>query len=393
MGPLAPSSSATEALAAQAGDLSPEERAEARRYGQNELACTLADKAFDLAYLAIVAFGVARPLDQWLATWPLLERSWYLRAITLLAIVLAVHVVVSMPLAYYAGYVLEHRFGLSRLSRAGWLWRYAKRVALATVLSLGLLVGLGAVIRACGPVWWLVGAVAFFVVSVVLGLLIPVLILPMFYKVQPLDAPELRQRLERLLEGTGLKLSGVYRLGLSAETTKANAMLAGLGRTRRVLLGDTLLDRFTPEEIEVIFAHEVGHHQFGHLRKMLLLGLIYSLAGFWVCDWMLRAWAGVAHGAVDYAALPVHVLPLLMLVLAVLATLLEPLQNTVSRHFERQCDRYALKRTGLREAYISAFRKLARQNKNDPDPPWLEVVLFHSHPPIAQRVALAEQSG
>jgi STE24 endopeptidase len=168
-------------------------------------------------------------------------------------------------------------------------------------------------------------------------------------------------------------------------------MLAGLGGTRRVLMGDTLLDRFTPDEIEVIFAHEIGHHVFRHIRKMIFAGLVYSLIGFWVCDRVLLLWAERHYGITSAHNLPPGSLPLLMLVLTVFALVLEPVQNAISRRYERQCDRYALERTGLRAAYQSAFRKLARLNKDDPDPHPLEVFLFHSHPPISERLAIADE--
>src|SRR5207237_5741315 len=137
-------------------------------------------------------------------------------------------------------------------------------------------------------------------VSLVLGQIMPVVILPLFYKVTPLDNPGLQQRLQRLAEGTGLSIAGSYRLHLSAETRKANAALAGLGRTRRVLLGDTLLDRFTPEEIEVVFAHEVGHHVHRHMLKMVVASVFVSLAGFWLVDLVLRHTAA----ALGYPAAP-----------------------------------------------------------------------------------------
>ena len=117
------------------------------------------------------------------------------------------------------------------------------------------------------------------------------MILPLFYKIERLDNAELSERMARLAEGTGLSIEGVYRLGLSEETAKANAMLTGLGRTRRVLMGDTLLDQFTPDEIEVIFAHEIGHHVFRHIRKMIVAGVLYSVLGFWICDRVVLAWA------------------------------------------------------------------------------------------------------
>jgi STE24 endopeptidase len=371
--------------------MSDDELAEAKRYGRLDLACSLVDKGLDLAYLAVMALLLARPIDVWLKDSVALTHDRWLRLVVMLLIVTGLHVCVSFPLSYYSGYVLEHRFGLSRQTLARWLWRYAKRVAVAGAFGVVMFLGLFWLIWTTKAYWWLVGAGAFFLVSVVLGQLAPVLILPLFYKIRRLDDPELTDRLARLAQGTGLSLEGVYRMELSAETVKANAMLAGLGRTRRVLLGDTLLDHFSPEEIEVIFAHEVGHHVFGHVRKMILAGLVYSAAGFWICDRLLAAWVDGPAGSFDYAQTPVSALPLVMLVLAIFALVLGPLQNFVSRRYERQSDRYALERTGLEEAYRSAYRKLAQQNKDDPSPPRLEVVLFHSHPPIAERLQLAEK--
>jgi STE24 endopeptidase len=168
-------------------------------------------------------------------------------------------------------------------------------------------------------------------------------------------------------------------------------MLAGLGHTRRVLIGDTLLADYTLDELSVIFAHEIGHHVFGHIHKILLAGGLYSLLGLWLSNLALSAWLAGPGGRVDYASLPVYALPMLLLILRVYGLLLEPLVNLVARHYERQCDRYALARTGLPAAYVSAFCKLSRLNKDDPDPPRLEVILFHSHPPIAERIAMAER--
>lgn len=369
------------------------ELAEAKRYGRLELVCTLVDKVIDVGYLAIAALLLARPLDAWLQTYPLLEANWSLRLTALFLIVTALHIVVSFSLSFYSGHVLEHKFQLSTQSFGRWLWRYAKRNLLSMALSLVVVLGLYWLIWTLGAWWWLAATGAFFVVSVVLGQLAPVLILPLFYRIEKLDVPELTERISRLAKGTGLSIEGVYRMDLSEETVKANAMLAGLGHTRRVLLGDTLLDGFQPDEIEVIFAHEIGHHVFRHIRKIMVAGLFYSAAGFLVCDRLLAAWVSHDGGTIDYTQLPVNTLPLMLLILTLMAMLFEPLQNAVSRHFERQADRYALERTGLNDAYRSAFRKLAKLNKDDPTPHWLDVFLFHSHPPVAQRLAMADEVG
>jgi STE24 endopeptidase len=374
----------------ESSGLSADELAEAKRYGRQGLYCDLADRAIDIAYLAPMALLVAPSIDVWLGRCPVLGNWWTLRLAAMLLIVVGLHIAVSFPLSFYSGHVLEHRYGLSKQTLGGWLWRYAKRNVLAVAFGLALFTGLFWLIWLCGAWWWLVAAGAFFVVSVVLGQLAPVVIMPLFYKIERLDQPELAERLAHLTEGTGLSIEGVYRMDLSAETAKGNAMLAGLGRTRRVILGDTLLDQFTLDELEVIFAHEIGHHVFRHIRKLILAGLVYSAAGFWICDRLLAAWVAGPGGTLDYAQLPIYTLPLVMLILTVFTNVIEPLQNAISRRYERQSDRYALDRTGLRAAYVSAFQKLARLNKDDPDPHWLESLLFHSHPPIAQRLAMAE---
>jgi len=370
------------------------ERAEAKRYGRLELGCALADKAVDVAYLAVAAFLLAGPIDRWLQTSPLLANNWTLRLAALFLVVMGIHVAVSFPLSFYSGHLLEHQFQLSTQTFRRWLWRYFKRNLLAVAFSLALVLGLYWLIWLTGGWWWLAAAAAFFVVSIVLGQLAPVLILPLFYRIEKLDVPELSERLARLAAGTGLSIEGVYRMDLSEETVKANAMLAGLGRTRRVLLGDTLLNGFSPDEIEVIFAHEIGHHVLRHIRKMIVAGLLYSTTGFWVCDRLLTVWAA-RGGSIDYAKLytemPVDTAPFVLLILTLFGMLMEPLQNAVSRRFEGQSDRYALERTGLKDAYLSAFRKLAKLNKDDPNPHWLDVLLFHSHPPVAQRLAMAEK--
>jgi STE24 endopeptidase len=210
----------------------------------------------------------------------------------------------------------------------------------------------------------------------------------MFYKIERLHDAELSSRFQRLADGTTLNIRGVYRLQLSTETNKANAMLAGLGRTRRVILGDTLLDGFTPEEIEVVLAHEIGHHVYHHIPKQMGIGLLLALAGFYLCDRLLVAWSGPDF---VYQNMPVHALPLLMLAISLLSLVTSPLLHAISRHFERQCDRFALHRTGLYEPYVAAFSRLSRLNMADPQPPRWEVLLFHDHPPIAERQRLAEQ--
>ncbi|HVT26419.1 MAG TPA: M48 family metallopeptidase [Lacipirellulaceae bacterium] len=371
----------------ESGSQTPEERAEARRYNHISLACTLADMAIDLVYLGLMAFVLARPIDTWLSSLPALagEHS-ILRLLALFGVVMVLHIAVSFSLSFYSGYVVEHKFALSNQSLRRWFRNWALSNTLAILLGAALNVGLFWIIWHTGAYWWLIAAAAFFVVSVVLGQLAPVLIVPLFYKVEPIEDAELDARMKRLAEGTGITIEGVYRLGLSADTVKANAMLAGLGRTRRVLMGDTLLEKFTPEEIDVIFAHELGHHVHRHIPKMIAAGVVISLVGFWLLDRVICWWAGIPTAATT----PISALPLIMFALTAFSLVLSPLQNAISRHYERQSDRYALRRTNDAPSYRSAFLKLARLNKADMEPNPIEVFLLHSHPPIAERLAIPD---
>lgn len=386
---IASDGSAPNDNAPDAAEMTAEQLAEAKEYGRASLYCDLADKALDVGYLAVMAFALAVPLDAYLSRFVQADTP---RLLLIFVITTLGHVVVSFPLSLFAGHTLEHRYRLSHQTLSRWLARYAKRNLLALAFGLVMTPLLYWVIWLAGPWWWLAAAAVFFVVTVIMGQLLPVVVLPLFYKIERLENAELTERMAKLAAGTGLSIQGVYRMGLSEETAKANAMLTGLGRTRRVLMGDTLLDQFSSDEIEVIFAHEIGHHVFRHIRKMIVAGVLYSLLGFWICDRVLAWWVQMQYGApVDAHHMPPSTLPLLMLVLTVFALVLEPLQNIISRRYERQCDRYALTRTGLRQAYVSAFRKLARLNKDDPDPHPLEVFLFHSHPPISERLKMADE--
>jgi STE24 endopeptidase len=366
--------------------------AEAKEYGRRKLYCTLGDLLLDVAYLTVFAMLFAVMVDEWLLELDWLENRW-LRLAAYFVVLTGGHALASLPLAYYSGFVLEHHYQLSRQSFARWFGRYALQGLLVCLLGLALVEGLFAVIRFTGPWWWLAAAGGSFAVSIALGQLAPIVILPLFYKVERLEDEELRRRFDHLASGTGLHIAGIYRLRLSRDTVKANAMLAGLGRTRRVILGDTLIDGFTYDEIEVVMAHEVGHHVHRHIVKFLILGLVYSLLVFWIGDHVLRAYVARISTAIDYRDLPVYCLPLLMLTMSLASILLSPLSNGLSRYFEWQADRYALLKTRHVKAFRSAFQKLATMNKADPDPHPVEVIVFHDHPTIAQRIAFADNEG
>lgn len=373
--------------------MSAAELVEAKKYGRRELACTVADMAIDVVYLGLMAFWGARLVDQWLLdAWPAMRNDWT-RLSGIYLVVMGLHYAVSFPLSVYSGHFLEHQFGLSRQTLTRWLRRYVVKNIALTGLGCLLMLGLFAIIWWIGPWWWLVAAAVMFMITILLGQLVPVIVLPLFYKVEPLADQDLADRFARLTRGTSLKVRGVYRVGISVETSKANAMLTGLGKTRRVLLGDTLLDDFTPAEIEVVLAHEIGHHVHHHIAQLIGLGLLSSGLSFYLCDRVLVAWVTAQQGPFDYAHVPPYALPLIMFATTAISLVASPLRNALTRRFETQADRYALAATRDPAAFHTAFSRLAQQNKTDPDPSRLEVWLLHDHPSIAARLALAKTPG
>jgi STE24 endopeptidase len=312
-------------------------------------------------------------------------RNRYGQLILTAALMYGSYQVALFILDYLSDYRLEHQYELSNETFSKWLWRHAKSLTLAGVMLGGLIVLLYTAVwyLKYWSIWCWAGWLAF---SVILAQVFPVLILPIFYKSTRLEDETLVRRLRDLAAGTGVNVEGVYTLELSESTKKGNAMLAGLGRTRRVLLGDTLLSRMSREQVEVVFAHELGHHVHRHVPKTLFCHSLASVVLFALVYLVLNPFSGPDSDLVQQAVMR---LPLMALVLSVFTFCLKPVFCAVSRHFEVQSDKYALARTGNPEHFATAFEILAEQNLADPDPPRWVVWLYYDHPPIHQRIALA----
>ena len=302
-------------------------------------------------------------------------------------IMMAVSVVISLPLDFYSSYTVEHRYELSNQSVRDWLIFQVKTWLVGAVIGAVLLIGLYAALWHGGR-WWGVWVWAgVMLLSVVLAKVFPLVILPLFYPSTALDRPSLSERLTRMAERGGLKVTGIFNLGLSKDTRKANAMLAGLGASRRVYLADTLLSAFNDDQIMVVFAHELGHHIRRHILKGIALSAVVSsvlVAAIW---WRLHPWAGQPQ---DWAG-AVGGLAQVMLVLSLLPLAISPATNAIMRYFEHQADWLALELTGDAPAYRGAFDLLTRMNLADPDPPAWEVIFFDDHPPMSQRLAAADR--
>jgi STE24 endopeptidase len=245
-------------------------------------------------------------------------------------------------------------------------------------------------LRAAPDLWWLYAAGVMLFFTVILASLAPVLIAPLFYKFTPLEDADLAQRLTNLAERAGTHVKGVYRMDMSSRTKSANAALMGLGATRRVVLGDTLLSEFTADEIETVLAHELGHHVHRDIPLGIIVNTALTLLSFWLVHLALQ-WGTRVFGLTSIAD-PAG-LPLFMVVVTVISLLAMPASNAYSRWRERMADQYALQSTRKPQAFANAMTRLANQNLADADPAAWVVFLLYSHPPIRERVAAAESFG
>ncbi len=296
----------------------------------------------------------------------------------------------DLPVSFYSGFMLEHRFGLSNQNFRQWLADFGKKTLLSFALSLVLLEFLYLIIRSDPARWWLWAWAAYAFVSYVLGKLFPVLIVPLFYKYGKLEDRELETKVLALAARFGMPVGNVYSINLSKTTKKANAAFMGLGRTKRVVLSDTLIANFSHAEVEVVVAHELGHYKHVDVWRLLGLGLAASLVAFATGFWgvgTLAARMGLTSAA-DVAGLP-----LLFLIFYFVNLALTPLMNGYSRRRERAADLFALEALRTPEAFIDCMKKLGEQNLADPEPPaWYEW-FFYDHPSIPKRLAMAERWG
>lgn len=359
-----------------------EERA--RHYQRRKRLLSVADFLLGLALLAtLLATGWTMALRNWalaLSPQPAAALAFYVVALT------AIGQALSFPLDFWSGYRLEHQFGLSRQSFSGWLKDWLKALALGFALGLAAVELVYWALARFPDTWWVLCAAAFVAFFILLAQLAPVLLLPLFFKFEPLQDEELCRRLLALSERVGARVRGVWLWKLGEKSKKANAALTGWGRTRRILLADTLLEKHRPEEVEAVLAHELAHHVHNDLWKGIGLQTALTVVGFYALHRALAAWSGPLgfRSLDDFANLP-----LLLLVGGGISLLALPLANAYSRQLERQADAFALRVTGSREAFIAAMEKLAEQNlAQRRPPPWLEFI-FYSHPSIEKRIAFA----
>jgi STE24 endopeptidase len=316
--------------------------------------------------------------------------NWFPVQILLYFLILIIgYQVVTLPLAYYSGFVLPHRFGISVMSLKAWIRDLVIGFALGIVLEAAFVLLVYALLAFQPQWWWLWASGILLFFSVVMANLAPVLIFPIFYKYSPLPDGELKERLLALAERAHTQVRGIFLMSMSTKTTSANAALMGLGNTRRIVLGDTMADRYTHDEIEVVLAHELGHHVHHDIWKLIVSQAVLMLAGLFFVNVLLHWIIDTLH---LYRALTdPATLPFFFVLIGIFGLIVMPITNGYSRLIEYQADEYALQSTRKVAAFKSAMTRLANQNLAEIEPAPLIEFFFYSHPSMKRRLAHADE--
>jgi len=367
--------------------LDPEKQKQARQFARIRRRMWLLDTVLSTVYLlAWLFFGWAKALTTWLKTFTTIE---WLLVLCFAVLFGGISGLLELPLGFYSGFVLPHRFGQSNQDFKSWVVDQLKGLAISAPLGLLVLELVYLALRLTGSWWWLWTGAGMLVFTVLLSNLAPILIMPLFNKYVPLgkEHADLADRLIKLAENANAKVRGVFKFDMSKRTKAANAALTGIGSTRRIVLGDTLINEFSTDEIETVLAHELGHHVHKDIPRLIGFGTLLTLGGLYLASLGLTWAAGYFGfaGSTDITGLPA-----LAVVLGVFSLLTQPLDNAFSRWRERLADEYALHSTGKAPAFASAFVRLANQNLGEVDPEKWVVFMFYDHPPLGERIKMAE---
>jgi STE24 endopeptidase len=337
--------------------------------------------------LVIIILFLRSGLSQWL-TLALNKAALTFLVLPLYLLIVSLgYYLLAFPLNFYQSYALEHRFSLTTQPLADWFKDQLKSGAIAYLISF-ILVGAFYLILKYNPdTWWLVISIFWIFFSIILAKLLPVVFIPLFFKYKKLSDEALRERIMRLAEKMKVRVLDCFEIDFSKKTLKGNAAFVGIGNTRRVILADTLKDKYNYDEIEVILAHEFAHYQLKHLLKLVLVNSIVTLAVFYL---IFRTNAHILNlfglsSLSDLAGLPV-----VLMYFIVFGIVTQPLEAFISRSFERSADSVALETTGLKDAFISTMDKLASQNLADRNPHPIIKFFFFDHPPIDERIRMAK---
>lgn len=362
--------------------LDQERQKKAREYSRIQHRLGFAEMGLSLALLLIL---VLTPVSRWFIT--LFDLPVLPTAVVFFLVLILAYELITSYLTYYSGFILPRRYGLSTQNLKSWMGDLAKGGGIGLVFGAAAVAIVYWFLLDFQDLWWLLAWAVMIMATVIMSIVGPVALVPLFYKVRPLGDSELRSRLEQLAGKAGASVNGIYTLDFSSKGTTANAALMGIGRTRRIVVSDTLIQEYTLPEIEVVTAHEIGHHLHRDIYRAFVIQSAVYLIGLKIIDVILKSVVPpLGYHIADPAALP-----LLLLLFGALSAVFSPLTNAYSRHVESQADNYALALTDDPVAFVDSMTRLANQNLSMADPPRWEELLFYTHPSYNRRVEQARR--
>lgn len=364
----------------------PEEnkQALAKKYSHTKQIITVLETILFFSLLLIFIFsGLSKNVEK--ISYGFFTNS-YLALLFFLAIFSLAESIITFPLDIYSSYILEHKYNLSNQTIFKFLLEKFKSLIVGSIIGIPLILIFYYIIRNYEDNWWLILGFVMFFFSVIIARIAPVLIFPLFYKFKPIENESLKNKILALCKKTGIEIRGIFIFNMSKNTKKANAAFTGIGKSKRIILGDTLIENFSEDEIEFVFAHEAGHFKKKHIFKSMLITVVLTFVGLYVTSVVYKS-ALTAFGfnhVYDIAALP-----LLALFLSIYELITIPISNIISRKFEWEADTFALITTRNSNSFISALEKLSDQNLADKIPNETIEFLFHSHPSLHKRIEFA----
>jgi STE24 endopeptidase len=363
-----------------------EEVERARRYHRPLYLLLPVNLALELAVLGLLSFG---PPGAWVEAW-LDGLPLWAQAATWPALVVALGWLIGLPVSYWGGYIHESRWGFSTQSAKGWLVDRLKGLAVAEVLTTGVMIGFLRVVRWFSRAWPAVAAPGAAAIVLILSFVAPFVLEPVFNRFRPLEDRALADDIRALAYRAGVPVRDVLVADASRRTRKENAYVSGLGATRRVVVYDTLLDRADPAEVRLVAAHELGHRRMHHVAWSTLIGVAGAVVSV-IALWRLLELRPVVRAIGASGPGDPRVVPFVLLVAGVLQAVGMPLAAALSRRWESTADRFALSLTGDAEVFEQSFRALAVSNLLDLEPPRLLYLVAFTHPTPPERIAAGRQ--
>ena len=328
--------------------------------------------------------GLARNI----AGWDILSNMFW-TFIIFMVLYSILQAIVKFPVSYISGFTIEQKYGFSKQSRRAWLWDHLKSFLLSLIFGIIIYGVLLIIFQRFPNIWWLIagGFIALF--SVILSTLFPVLIMPIFHHYDKIEDHKLKSTLSGVLKEAGINIEGFYIEDTSSKTKKENAMLAGMGATKRVILADNIIKHMGIDEIKTVLAHEIGHYRKNHIIKYILTGTILQIFAFFLLNRIMTVLFPMFLTGFreNLALLPMLLFYLLLIDLVVLNII----QNWIGRHYEREADIEALRLSKDPKAFQKATAGLANRNLSNAYPSLWIKLMYYSHPPVGERLEMAEK--